>query len=242
MRRGLTVFIIVLVMAGARSIKYDERIELNPDGSGVVRMHLALVEQMMPPSVYEKSGQEDDLFPMPRKELLAELEKDGFTVKSLRAESTGGMRHFYIVLGFKNLDTLARSEWFGKRKATLRKIDGKWRFDQEIRVSEQTLTGRSGLKRVEKPDGKKKPEKPHESIIRQMERRFGRTRVEQMLRNYLISFSVQVEGGGLLATNGRRHRDRVAVWAIPLSQLIGRRPTIRMVAEFAPTAAPAEEE
>jgi len=235
MRSKLTILALMLIATSAGCIKYDERIEMNPDGSGIVRMHIAVAEQLLPPSLYEKSGNEDDLLPVKRAELVAGLEKDGFAVKSLRASSARGLRHFYVVLAFKDLNVLTKSEWFGGRKVSLTKLGGKWRFDQEISVSEDALKGRS---RAKADDAKPTKTPPAETIKKQLERRFGTERVDHMLKNYFVSFSVQLTGAGLLSTNGRSHRDRVAVWAIPLKELIGRRPTIKMSAEFAPRSAP----
>jgi len=242
MHRRIIGIAVALIVVCVGCVKYDERIELNPDGSGVVRMHLSIVEQAMPPTAAKEIRTEDDLLPMPRAELVKDLEKDGFTVKSLRAESLKGMRHFYVVLAFKDLAVLTRSEWFGKRKAGLRRVGAKWGFTQEISMSEETLTGRSGLKPVEKkpgPDGK--PQKPRtmgDSIIKQLESRFGKKRVRDMLKSYHVSFSVRLKGAGLLKTNGENHRDHTAIWSIPLNQLIGKKPTIRMSAEFAGAEAP----
>ncbi|HUU43520.1 MAG TPA: hypothetical protein VMY39_01645 [Planctomycetota bacterium] len=236
-------FVIVLLVAGC--VKYDERIELNPDGSGVVRMHLSIVEQAMPPTAAQEIRTEDDLLPMPREELVKDLEKDGFTVRSLRAESLRGMRHFYVVLAFKDLSVLTKSEWFGQRKVTLQHAGVKWAFAQEISVSEETLTGRSGLKPVETPEKEKKTKEPPsmgESIIKQLEVRYGKERVAEMLKSYEITFSVRLRGAGLLRTNGKSHRDQTAVWSIPLNDLVGKTPTLRMSAEFAGVEAPPAEE
>jgi hypothetical protein len=227
-----------LLVAGC--VNYDERIELNTDGSGIARIHLAIAEQVLPAGLKPKAETEADLLPVPREELVREIESEGFKVTSLRAESSQGLRHFYLVLEFRSLEDLTKSEFFGGRKVSLKRNGGRWELRQEINVSEETLTNpdRIGTKkpREEKPGpGEKSGTKPEqtENAIRQIEARLGKERVRQMFSNYSLSFSVRLNGAGLLRTNGRNHQDTTAVWEIPLSQLIEKKPVVRMQADFA---------
>ena len=239
MRMTRMTLCAALAALAAGCLNYDERIELNGDGSGVVRIHLAISEQMLASRTKPKIEKEEDLFPSPPKELVADLEKQGFKVRALRAESSAGMRHFYLVLEFKSLDDLAKSDLLGGRKVSLKREGDTWAFRSEIVVSEKTLDRAGGAKPEEPkpgPDGKG-PKREEPSAIRQLEARFGKERVRQMFSAYSISFSVEMAGAGLLRTNGMGHRDAVAVWEIPLSQLIERKPTILMEADFAPIAA-----
>lgn len=237
MRIRPTTLAVISVVIAAGCVNYDERIELNTDGSGLVRMHLAISEQVLRMTGRPQPRKEEDLLPMPREELVRELEADHFKVRSLRAESAQGLRHFYIVLEFKSLDDLAKSEYFGGRKVSLKRDGAKWRCVQEINVSEKTLTDRAGPKPTEEektPDGKQ-PKRPGEtgSVIRRLEARFGKTRVRQMFAAYSLSFSVELAGAGLIRTNGVNYRDRTAVWEISLDRLIDTKPTLHMEADFA---------
>jgi len=224
---------VALMVAGC--VNYDERIELNPDGSGVVRIHLAIAEQVLPAEFKPATAAESDLLSVPREELVKDLESQGFKVTSLRAESSQGLRHFYLVLEFKSLDDVSKSEFFGGRKASLRKDGARWEFQQEINVSEETLVHRTSAKK-ETPGTKPAPS---DSAIRQLEARFGKEKVRQMFSNYSLRFSVQLNGGGLLHANGRNYRDTVALWEIPLDQLIEKKPVLRMQADFALMESPA---
>ena len=239
MRRMSILVSVVLTALVAGCVDYDERIELNTDGSGVVRMHLAVSEQVLRTGTPAKIEKEADLLPIPRKDLIRDIEKEGFKVKSLRAQSSRGHRHFYLVLEFDSLSALTQSELFGNRKVSLKRDGARWEFLQEIHVSEKTLTDRAGAAETgaeakTAPDDKngKKPE-DQESILKQLEKRFGKARVRQMLSGYEISFSLSLKGAGLIRNNGRSHRDTTAVWEIPLDQLIEKKPTLRMEAVFA---------
>jgi hypothetical protein len=199
-------------------------------------MHLAISEQVLGVKPDAKIVKEDDLLPMPRLELIVDIEKQGFKVQSLRAESSQGLRHFYLVLSFKSLDDVARSDLFGGRKVSFKSEGEKWLFRQEIVVSEKTLTDRAGAVGKEAPktgpEGKK--EKPaEESAIKQLETRFGKERVRQMFATYSIIFSVELPGTTLIRTNGVNHRDTAAVWETRLDQLIETKPRIVMEADFA---------
>ena len=101
--------LLAAVLLAAGCLDYDERIELNADGSGIVRIHLSISEQAMGLAGQADVKDEADLFPMPPAEFTAELKKEKLEVRSLRAESKGGMRHFYIVIAFKDIQDLARS-------------------------------------------------------------------------------------------------------------------------------------
>ena len=144
MRKAFCLAALAGLMLAAGCVNYDERIEINPDGSGVVRMHLAVSEQAIGITGMPKPTTEDELLPSPRPEMVADLERQGFKVKGLRAESAGGMRHFYIVLEFKNLADVEKSEVFKDRHATLTKEGGKFVYRQTVAVSERTLTDRTG--------------------------------------------------------------------------------------------------
>jgi hypothetical protein len=235
MSTGRIVLAAAMALVVAGCVNYDERIELNPDGSGVVRIHLAISEQVLPAQFKPATAAESDLLPVPREELVKDLESQGFKVKSLRAESSQGLRHFYLVLEFKSLEDVSKSEFFGGRKAFLKKDGARWEFQQEINVSEETLTDRTSP--AKKPKDEKPGTKPAPSggAIKQLEARLGKEKVRQMFSNYSLSFSVQLKGGGLLHTNGRNHQDAVALWEIPLDQLIEKKPLLRMQADFAPT-------
>jgi len=240
MRAKVIVLLAAAALLVAGCVNYDERIELNADGSGIVRIHLAIAEQVLPGEFKPKTDAEADLLPMPREELIKDLESEGFKVTSLRAESSQGLRHFYIVIEFKSLEDLSKSESFGGRKVSLKRNGERWEFRQEINVSEESLTNRASptkKPKEEKPGpGEKSRTKPQEtpSAIRQLEARLGKERVRQMFSNYSLSFSVQLKDAGLLRTNGRNHQDTTAVWGIPLDQLIERKPVVRMQADFAP--------
>ena len=261
MRKMLLVAAAAFAALASGCVNYDERIELNPDGSGIVRMHLAIAEQVINPTGSMKIEKEDDLLPSSRKEMIADIEKQGFTVKSVRAELAGGLRHYYIVLAFKSLNDLQKSDMFGGRKASLKREGGKMIFSSEIAVSEKTLTDRAGGPRTpetppketpkdekkttpaeskEKDATDKKKDEPYVSVIKQLEMRFGKERVRQMFGAYAISFSVEMNGATLLKTNGVNYRDTTAIWETPLDKLIATWPTIEMQAEFAmPTESPA---
>jgi hypothetical protein len=231
-RRILLAAAAMLMLAGC--VNYDERIELNPDGSGIARIHLAISEQVLQAQFKAASQAESDLLPVPREELVKDIESQGFKVTSLRAESSQGLRHFYLVLEFKSLEDVSKSEFFGGRKASLKKDGARWEFLQEINVSEETLVNRTSP--AKKPgDGKPwtKPA-PSESAIQQLEARLGKEKVRQMFSNYSLNFSVQLKGAGLIRTNGRSHQDTVALWEIPLDQLIEKKPILHMQADFAP--------
>ena len=253
MRTMLIILAAALVALAAGCVSYDERIELNADGSGVVRMHLTISEQIAGQYSKQKAQKEDDLLPVPRKDLVADLEKQGFKVLSLRAESSQGLRHFYIVLEFKNLADIEKSDIFGGRKISLTREEGKFEFRSQIAVSERTLTDRAGGKAGETPppapapktepkkapDGKDaKKDEPYVSIIKQLEMRFGKERVRQMFSPYAVSFSVEMPGATLLKTNGGNYRDAAAIWETPLNKLIETWPTITMEADFAKAPAP----
>jgi hypothetical protein len=254
MRRAFLIAAGALVALAAGCVNYDERMELNPDGSGVVRMHIAVAEQVINPAGAPKVEKEDELLPMPRKEMIADIEKQGFTVKSLRAESTGGLRHFYIVIAFKNVADLQKSELFCGRTASMTREGGKLSFRSQIAMSEKTLTDRAGGTKApeapkpeppkdapgpspkapreepgKSPAGKEgKKDEPRVSVIKQLEMRFGKERVRQMFGAYSVSFSVEVAGATLLRTNGVNHRDAAAVWETPLDKHIDTWPTIAM--------------
>ena len=233
-KKSIVSVMLTLLVVGC--VNYDERIELNTDGSGVIRMHLSISEQMLHTRTKSKIEKESDLLPMPQKELIADIEREGFEVRSLRAESSHGHRHFYLVLEFKNLETLAKSEFFGKRKASLKRNGPKWEFRQEINVSEKTLTDRGAPRKKEETTRERKSEGKSdqtESILKQLEKRFGKARVRQMLGNYSVTFSLSLKGAGLVHNNGRSHRDTTAIWEIALDQLIEKQPTLRMEADFA---------
>ena len=232
------VTLVMLIALAGGCVEYDERIELNTDGSGLVRMHLAISEQVLTSMTTPTVGKESELLPVPREELVEDLEKEGFEVKDLRAESSRGLRHVYLVIGFKNVAALAGSKFFGGRKVSLERDGAKWQFRQEISVSEDSLSQRAGnrLRRTPTLRRKDKPEeKPQENrtIIQQLEERFGKTQVREMFKKYSLVFSVQLNGAGLIHTNGRNHRDATAVWKIPLDVLIDRKPTLRMEGDFA---------
>ncbi len=231
-----TIVSVMLMLLVIGCVNYDERIELNTDGSGVIRMHLSISEQMLHTRGKSKIKKESDLLPMPRKELIADIEKEGFKVRSLRVESSHGHRHFYLVLEFKNLETLAKSQLFGKRKASLKRDGPRWQFRQEINVSEKTLTDRTAPRKTGEttPQGKsEKKSDQTESILKQLERQFGKARVRQMLGDYSVRFSLRLNGAGLIRHNGRSHRDTTAIWEIALDQLIEKKPTLQMEADFA---------
>jgi len=241
-KKSMVSLLLTLLIVGC--VNYDERIELNPDGSGVIRIHLSISEQMLHTTTKSKIEKESDLFPMPQKELIADIEKEGFKVRSLRAESSHGHRHFYLVLEFKNLETLAKSRLFGKRKASLKRDGSKWEFRQEIDVSEKTLTDRAAPRKKEETTREGKSEgksDQSESILKQLEKRFGKARVRQMLASYSISFSLKLNGAGLIHSNGRSHRDTTAIWEIALDQLIEKKPMLRMEADFAMVEPPRPE-
>ncbi|HUW56364.1 MAG TPA: hypothetical protein VMZ92_06985 [Planctomycetota bacterium] len=239
MRATSIILPAVLAVLVVGCVDYDERIELNTDGSGLVRMHLTVSEQVLRTSTPGKIEKEADLLPIPQKDLTRDIEKEGFRVTSLRASSSRGHRHFYLVLEFDRLETLTKSQLFGNRQASLKRDGPRWEFRQEIIVSEETLTNRAGPAGAPEPDAaapENKPEKKpdeNESILKQLEKRFGKARVRQMLSGYQISFSLRLNGAGLIRTNGRSHRDTTAVWEIPLDQLIEKKPTLRMEAAFA---------
>ena len=260
MRRIILAASVALAASMAGCVNYDERIELNADGSGVVRMHLSIAEQLTGIQGSQKIEKEDDLLPGgSRQELIADIERQGFKVRSLRAESVQGLRHFYVVLEFKSLADVEKSELFGGRKVSLTRENGKMLFRSQIVVTEKTLTDRaeSPAKTVEpaKPapapapkasppakDAKKdakKSDEPYVSIIKQLEMRFGRERVRQMFGAYAITFSVEMPGATLLRTNGANHLDAAAIWETPLDKLIEKWPTIAMDADFVPAATPA---
>ncbi len=119
MRRMPWIASALVALAAAGCVSYDERIELNPDGSGVVRMHLTVSEQVLGPYARQKIEKEDDLLPSPRKEMIADFEKQGLKVRNLRAESVGGLRHFYVVVEFKSFADVEKSEFFGGRQQEL---------------------------------------------------------------------------------------------------------------------------
>jgi hypothetical protein len=233
-RRILLLAAAVLVIALAGCVNYDERIELNPDGSGVARIHLAVSEQVLPPEFKPASPAEADLLPVPREELVKDLESQGFKVTSLRAESSQGLRHFYLVIEFKCLEDVSKSEFFGGRKASLKKDGARWEFLQEINVSEETLINRTTSAKKPKDEKPGTKPAPSDSAIKQLEARLGKEKVRQMFSNYSLNFSVQLKGATLLHTNGRNHQDAVALWGIPLDQLIETKPVLHMQADFAP--------
>ncbi len=270
MRKTFLIASAALAALAAGCVSYDERIELNPDGSGVVRMHVTVAEQVIGPAGKVSAEKEDDLLPMPRKEMIADIEKQGFTVKNLRVESTGGLRHFYLVLAFRNIEDVRKSEFFGGRTVSVTREGGRLSFRSQIAMSEKTLTDRAGGPKTPEPpkpapeppkpapeaapsketpkkdaEGKgAKKDEPYVSVIKQLEARFGKERVRQMFGAYAISFSVEVPGATLIKTNGVNYRDAAAIWETPLDKLIETWPTITMEADFAlptPVAAPEPE-
>ena len=253
MRTSLTILSVMLVLVLTGCVNYDERIELNEDGSGVVRMHIAISEQVIPARFRGRVTTEEALFPAPRKELIADIEKDGLKVRSLRAESTKGLRHYYLVIEFKKLDDLARSDLLGGRRIAFRKDGAKFVFDQVIDLSTESLTDRmpgskkSGKEKTEtkddkgrkksdseKPDDKKQPEKKEEDIITQLEKTYGSARVRKMFRAYHVSFSAQLANGTLITSNGENHIDKAAIWQTPLDKLLHNRMKVEMKATFVP--------
>jgi hypothetical protein len=239
MRTNLMVCCAVAAAVMGGCVNYDERMELNVDGSGVVRMHLTISEQALPRALRTPTDKEADLLPAPREELTREIEADGFKVRSLAAESARGLRHIYLVIEFKRLEDVAKSELFGGRKVSLSRVGDKWQFRQLISLSEKSLTERAV--REQKPKepapavkGKAGEESgQYESIVKQLEARLGKEKVRQMISAYSISFSVSLNGAVLLRSNGRSHRDVASIWEIPLSQCIDDNRTVSMEAEFA---------
>jgi hypothetical protein len=263
MRKMLWIASALALVSAAGCVGYDERIELNPDGSGVVRMHMSVSEQALGPFTRQKIEKEDDLWPMPKKELIDDFEKQGFKVQSVRAESAGGIRHFYIVVEFKSLADLEKSDLFGGRKASLKQEGGRYLYRSEIAVNENTLDRTTGPKTPSPAEGPKSPtppkapspapapapekkpgdakkNEPHVSIVKQLEIQFGRERVMQMLSAFSVSFSVEMNSATLLRTNGYNHRDVVGTWETPLSRLVDKWPTITMEADFGLAAPPAD--
>lgn len=233
MRAGVIVPVVLLTAWVAGCVNYDERIELNADGSGIVRMHLAVSEQVLQQPRGRRVGGESRLLPMPREEMIREIEEEGLKVRSLRVSASKGLRHFYVIVEFKSLEDLAKSEFFGGRAVTLVRDGARWKFNQQIRVSEKTLTSRGG--ETPPPDAKtpEKKSKNADSILKKLEARFGKEHVRKMLSRYRLTFSVQLKDTGLIRTNGRNHRDVTAVWEFPLGDLVHREPTLTMQAEFA---------
>jgi len=261
-RRSMLVLVAALaLMVGC--VNYDERLELNADGSGVIRVHLSINEQLIPPDALPpmKTLKEDDLLPVPRQEIVSGLEADGFKVKSLRAESIDGFRHFYIVLEFKSVDQLAKSSFFNGRKIVFTREGDTFRFSQEIDVSERSLTekaeppkkapakkddkgGKSGKPEEKKPaqapsktgEAAKPPQKPG-GFVQQLEEQFGKEQVRRMFASQHVVFSVSVAGTGIVETDGTGHRGVTSVWDYPLNQIIDRKAPLAMKAVFSTAGA-----
>ena len=256
-RKTFVLLAAVALVAGC--LEYDERIELNPDGSGVVRIHLTIAEQAMALHGQAEAKSEADLFPMPPGQFADELKAEKLEVLSLRAESKGGMRHFYIVIAFRDVQDLVRSEYFGGREFTFRKEkDNLYRVKQTLDVA----AGMSDDKKDDKPeaapaekdaeapaDGKPeppedetpaKPDLKRKTFAKQMD--LNKERMKKVLKNASLKFSVELVGGHVHETDGRSHRSVVSTWTFPLEDLVDKKPKLSMEAVFSSDPPPVVEE
>ena len=198
-------------------IEYDERIDLAADGkTGLLKMHLAVSEQVLGlPPPKDKSIKE--VFGLTVDELRTETDSPALSLTDARADVSKGMRHLYIVCRIKDVSKLTTSPVLADRKLLLEQNHpDRWRFFQELVISEKSLTG-----------------KGTSEILKKLEASLGREKVAEMLSRYHLTFSISVPEGFVgQSPNGRVHRQSTVVWKKSLDQLVYKQRSWKMEAHF----------
>jgi hypothetical protein len=223
----LTIFALLcgaFVVSGC--LNYDERIQINPDGSGTVRICLAIAEDAI--SETDKEGKviakeiksEDDLYPqLPdlktgklaksgKDQILSDFKSANLTVRSIRAESVAGMRKIYVVADFKDFNKLPQSRVFSDRQTTFKKNpDGTFEIRQ---VLTNEALGRSATA---------------SQTFQLLKAKLGEKAAQALLSSYFVRFSVEtpapIDNSDIGLTNGQLWKPNKILWTRSLFQLLG---------------------
>jgi len=186
------VLVLSLLIAGC--INYEEKVELNQDGSGTMVMHYSIAQQlygMM--QMGQDSGEKKDEMPFKFKEseIRADLSAPGVTVDKIESKAEGDQQHFYVNVSFKKITDLNQTKSFSKMKFD-------WKEEDKKIVFQQVIEG-------EKKDAESNP--------------MGDQMASAMLGNAKFVFRIKLPAKALPApdTNGVIQEDgKTVVWEYPL--------------------------
>ena len=216
-----TLLLAALLVAGC--LNYDERIEVNPDGSGTVRVCLSISEEVIMGMEVDEEGRplkrkiesEDDLFPrLPdlktgkltlngKEQIVKDFTSGNMKVRSIRAASTGGTRQIYVVADFRDFNKLPDSRVFSDRTCSFRRLrDGT--FELRMVVASEAM-GKSPLQ---------------SNTYQALKARFGEQQARMFLSSYHARFTVEAPGK-VVETNGNVWKETKSLWSKTLLEMLG---------------------
>ncbi len=212
----LAATLTLVLTAGC--VTYDERIRIEPDGSGTVRVMVAISEDAMrsvevddngKPLVRRGDAPESEWFPrIPddqtgrinlsgRKAIEKDFASDHVKVRSVRVESSDGMRRIYVVADFDDFNKLPESRVFANRTMEFEKLPG----------------GRYRIKQVVASDEVDKSPMKTETY-QALKRQLGPDQAEALLKSYSVMFTIDAPGPVLEVDDapGTRPEHQGKVW------------------------------
>jgi hypothetical protein len=121
----------------AGCINYEEKIELNSNGSGTMVMHYSLSQQLS--AMMAMGGQstenKDQQFPFKLKEeeVRADLKAKGVTVKKFETKTENDQQHFYVTIAFDKITDLNQTKTFKEMPFDWKQEGGTSHFTQTLK-------------------------------------------------------------------------------------------------------------
>ena len=137
--KGLKVLLALLLVASVGCIKVDQNLTINKDGSGTMAVRYGMAEQTivqmeamseMTKNMPQMEGVEEpkdenpfDFNEETIREQFKELEENGVELESVESETEDGWKYMNIKFSFKDLNALAKTDFFKGSSLSLTKND-----------------------------------------------------------------------------------------------------------------------
>jgi hypothetical protein len=173
-------------------IEYEEKITLNPDGSGTMVVHYKIAESLM------RMGDGNELpLPLDKDEIQKELQSDKVVIKNIESYSEEGKRHVVAQLTFSDINDLPPKWVFENRELSMSEQDGYFVYKTVLNM------------------GKTDESSEQEDDMSQMGDEFAKA----LLSDYTFKFSVEMPTKIVDASPDAKIQENIVTWEFPLSAL-----------------------
>jgi hypothetical protein len=202
--RALCSFACLVLLLAAGCINYDQKMELNANGSGTMVMHYSMAQQLvsmmqMGGSAGAEGGGEQEMpFKLKEEEVKADLNAPGVKVEKFETKTEGDQQHFYVHLSFDNVASLNKTKTFKEMQVTWKEEKGVTTFSQVLKAKKKEGTATEG------------------------DDQMGKQMAQAMFGNAAFKYSVKFPSKVLPApdTNGTISEDGQSVsWSFPLVEM-----------------------
>ena len=148
--RALCGFTCLLLLLAAGCINYDQKMELNSNGSGKMVMHYSMAQQLVSMMQMggaaggESGGDQEMPFKLKEEEVKADLAAPGVKVEKFETKTEGDQQHFYVHLTFDNVTSLNKTKTFKEMQVTWKEDGGVTTFSQVLKAKKKDAGAAQG--------------------------------------------------------------------------------------------------